>query len=492
MSSQLIASYKKSIATRDIVDMSGANNIFGTLGAGAFPVLSRMDFIPEDGASKTIQLTGNGDNHSAVWIGLGSKSMQFWAYVYCSPLAAVIDRLAEADTNGKIQFIDSETEVPMKREKINKVPKLLRIRRLLKKPNPWQTWEEFDGEQVVLCKIFGYCPVFAIGPSSLDKSFTKALININPLLATPEINDSFSPYKKNGLIKSWKLKIGDQSYDIPSSDILVIKDGFIGKVDNLGLPISKIEGMDFFVSNICAAMEADNVILKKKGPLGVFSYDPEKDIAGATPLMPDAKDQLQNDLRRYGLTVGQIQYVISKMPLKWNAMSFNLRDLMTKEIIRAGIDGICDRFAYPAELMSGKNATYENRNSSEKFLYQNNVIQFSLRRMAVYNNFFELEDTILNKDFNHLPVLQEDIVKAGEAYNYESQGLDIDWKAGMITWNQWQVQKGRDPVDGMDIYYPEYIERFPSMNIKPVVKIAEKQKKKNEKNTPSKNTGTKE
>ena len=466
-----IAGKRNIRASGSVVDLSGSKNIFGTLGQGAFPILSRMDFIPEDGNSNTIQLTGEGSNGSPVWIGLDTKQMQFWAYIYCSPLASVIDRLAEADTNGIVRFVDAEDGTPIKN--VNKNPRLLRIKKLLNKPNPWQTWEEFDAEQVVICKVFGYCPVFAVGPSGMDKSYTKALINLNPAICTPISNyDEFNLFedirqnKRRYLIKEWQLHIFGQTYNISSEDVILVKDGFVSKgVDHLGLPLSKIHGMDFFVSNICAAMEADNVLLKKKGPLGVFSYDPGKDMAGAVPLEPDAKDNLQKDLMRYGLTVGQIQYVISTMPVKWNAMSFNVRDLMTKETIRQAIDGICDRFGYPAELMSGKNATYENRNSSEKWVYNNNVIPFSLRRMTRYNEFFELEEVIIRKDFDHLPVLQEDIVKAGEAYKSEAEGLDIEWKAGMITWNQWQKAKGRDNVDGFDIYYPEYIKKFPQMNL---------------------------
>lgn len=465
------------------VDLSGANNIFGTLGAGAFPLATYgKDFIPKDDGGGIINLGGLTDGGSAKWIGLGSKQMQFWAYAFCTPLAAVIDRLAQADTNGILQFVDEDTNVPIKN--VNKIPRLSRIKALLKKPNPWQTWEEFEGEQVVLCKIFGYCPVFSVGPKGFDKSYTKALINLNPVYLTPQRNNEFSIYKSEGKIKSWTLNVLGNTYDIPSEDIMLIKDGFVTKTtDDLDLPMSKINGLDFAVSNFCASMEADNVILKKKGPLGVFSFDPGKDMAGTTPLDPEAKDALQEDLLQYGLTIGQIQYVVSKMPVKWSPISFNLRDLMTKEVSRAAMDLMCDRFDYPAELMSGKNATYENRNTSEKFLYQNNIIPYSLRRMTRYNNFFDLTSgVIIRKSYSHLPVLQEDIVKAGEAYLAESQGLDVDWKSGMITWNQWQIRKERDPVPGMDIYYPEYIKKFPSMDLN---------KQKDVKTPTPKDTGTK-
>lgn len=478
MSSQLIVSQKKDYATRSIVDMTGANSIFGTLGRGAWPILSRMGFIPEDNAGNTISLTGEGDSGTAKWIGLDTPIMQFWAYVYCSPLAGVIDRLAEADTNGKIKFINEETGVPLKN--VNKIPKLLRIKRLLKRPNPWQTWEQFDAEQVVLCKIFGCCPVWAIGPGLEDKSYTSAFVNLNRAMVTPVANTEFNFFdaikssKKVSKIKEWLLNVFGNTYTIPSSEIILIVDGFVSKTtDDLGLPLSKINGMDFAISNICAAMEADNVILKKKGPLGVFSFNPGKDMAGTTPYDPAAKDALQEDLRRYGLTIGQIQYIVSKLPVQFHAMSFNLRDLMTKETIRSGIDFICDRFGYPAELMSGKNATYENRNSSERWLYNNNVIPHSIRRMTIYNDFFQLEDIVLMKDYDDLPVLQEDIVKAGEASRNEAEALQIEWESGMITWNEWRIAKGRDPVAGMDIYYPEYIKEFPLMNKTKTVKNGE-------------------
>jgi hypothetical protein len=449
----------KQLAIREqTVNLTASNNLFGSIAGRQIGIGGGYDFVPADGIGNVIDLTGDSVNVNATWLGLSSKAMQFWAYNYCSPLAAVVDRLAEADANGIIEFVKEDGTT---NTKWRKNQKLVRIMRRMKNPNPWQTWEEFDSEQVVMCKIFGYCPVWAIGPSGMDKSWTKALINLNPFVWQPVRNTEFNYFSSKGSqITEWTASIGGESYRVPSSDILLIKDGFIdSRIGEFGLPISKVAGLDYFVSNICAAMEADNVLLKKKGPLGVFSHDPKPDIAGWTPLDPTEKDELQDDLKRYGLTFGQLQYVISKTPLKWNAMSFNLRDLMTKETVRQGIDGICDRFGYPAELMSGKNATYENRNSAEKFLYQNNVIPFSLRRMARYNEFFELEEDLLSLDYDHLPVLQEDVLNAGQAAEALSKSLDLDFKGGYITWNEWRRAKNMDAVAGMDIYYPEWAKK---------------------------------
>lgn len=445
------------LSVRSMVDLSASTNPFGTLGAGYLPISPAADFIPLDNQGGILDLLGNLTDIAPRWIGLSTPQKQYWAYLYCSPLAAVIDKLAEADTNGILQFVNPDGTI-RKTESINKSPKLLRIKNLLSKPNPLQTWQEFNSEQIVLCKIFGYCPVWAIRPKGMDKSFTKYLWNLSPYYARPTLDYEYDMMSDSNPLQYWSFNMYGRSYGlIQPEDVILVKDGYTSSINpGTGLPISKIEGLEFFISNICAAMEADNVLLKKKGPLGIFSYDPKPDMAGWTPMGTKDKDDLQSDLKNYGLTIGQLQYVISKIPIKWNSMSYNVSELMTKETVRQSIDGICDRFGYPAELMSGKNATYENRTSAEKFLYQTNVIPFSLRRMAKYAEWFELDDTKLALSYQHLPVLQEDIMHAGQAGKAQSEGLDLDWKNGLITWNEYRIELGWDEVPEGNIYYPEW------------------------------------
>lgn len=420
---------------------------------------SSVDFIPVDNNGETINLTGD---INPQWLGLSTHERQYWAYRYCSPLASVIDRLAEADTNGILEFLNEDGSTV---KNVSKIPLLSRIKKLMLRPNPTQTWHEFNAEQDVVCRIHGYCPVLPIIPVGQDASYATMLWNLDPKKVKPIANTNFDMFIEENAykIKEWVAVINGETLTFNNTDIFVVRDGFISDLDEkLGLPISKVQGLDYFVSNICAAAEADNVLLKKKGPLGVFSYDQKPDMAGLLPMDNDEKNEIQADLAKYGLTWDKLQYVISKVPLRWNAMSFNIRDLMTKETIRQAIDGICDRFGYPAELMSGKNATYENRSSAEKFLYQNNIIPFSLRKMEIYNIFFGLSKTQykLYMDYNHLPVLQEDILQAGQASKAEAQALEVEWLNGVITWNEWRVKRNMDKVSSMDIYYPEWVEKF--------------------------------
>ena len=133
--SRALALYKQSrgLSTRDQqTDLYGANNMFGTI-AGQYGRLgsfnSQFGFLPSDANGGTIDLTGDNIDVQARWLGLSSTQMQYWAYNYCAPLSTVIDRLAEADSNGRIEFRDSD-DATLKKEKVNKIPNLRRIKRL--------------------------------------------------------------------------------------------------------------------------------------------------------------------------------------------------------------------------------------------------------------------------------------------------------------------------------------------------------------------------
>src|SRR4051812_24799389 len=160
-------------------------NIFGTIGSKR-RAPTNMDFIPTDyngdaTVPRNVMFIKGGE---AVWLGLGTPEMQYWAYCYCSPLAAVIDREADCDINGKPLF--------MKGKKETSNPAATRMRKLIDRPNPIQTWEEFRGQQLVFKKIYGFCPVYAMIPAGLDPTFAQYLWNLNPYYAKPVRNEKFS------------------------------------------------------------------------------------------------------------------------------------------------------------------------------------------------------------------------------------------------------------------------------------------------------------
>lgn len=428
-------------------------NLFGTIASS--PLLpTNVDFIPWDRKSNVINIKGG----EAVWKGLHQPEMQYWAYCFCSPLASVIDRLSEADINGELVFID-------KKEDDAGGTAVKRLKKLLNRPNPLQTWFEFRAQQVAYKKIFGYCLVYDMRPAGME---TKYLWNICPRFATPIATDNYSIIRAEmgeSPIKEWQLDIFGQSYKIDARKIFILYDGFVERnMDNLGLPISKIAGLDFAISNICAAMEADNVLLRKKGPLGFISHAPTSDpVSGYNPMTDDEKQEVQSDLNQYGLTWAQWQYVITRHGVKWNPISFDIASLQTKETIRAATDAICDRFGYPAELMSGKNATYENRTSAERFLYNTIIIPQNKRDMHLYTiHFDELADVQIKGWYDDYPVLMDNKVAQGESMKFQTEAYHQQWLDKLITMNQYRTLVGLNTVKGEDFYWnsEEYIAKY--------------------------------
>lgn len=414
--------------------------------SGGMPLSTNMGFIPVDNKGDVL-LLNEMLKTGASWRTLQSKDQQYWAYMFCSPLASVIDRQTNADLNGEIEILKDDKDYDTSRY-------AKAVKNRLNAPNPLQDWYEFRAQQMIYKKIFGYCLMYTMEfASSPDRSFN-FLWNINPLYAEPEGNDKFSLAKSPNPIKQWNITFGYEYADnitIPAEKIIIFKDGYMDKTDYYGLPISKIAGLEWAISNICAAMEADNVLLRKKGPLGFISQDSSKDpVAGYIPLNSKEKQEIQDDLLKYGLSWSQWQYVVTRHGLRWNPMSFNVKDLDTKGTIREGIDMICDRFGYPAELMSGKNATYENRTSSERWLLNNVTIPENKRDMLKYTLYYDVNVTDY---FGDVPVLQDAVLANGQGLNYRTAALDVQYKSGIITKNQYLQALELDTVDDGDTYY---------------------------------------
>jgi len=417
------------------------NNLFGTIaGPNAFGRMSSdIDFIPTDSNGDIMRLRGQ----EAVWLGLRMPMQQKWAYDYCYPLASVIDRMAESDISGEVEILRSEGK-GKENEATN--PWSTRMRALLLNPNPLQSWEQFRGQQVAYKKTYGYCPVMPIVPAGFEDQpdYAKAIINLPPWLfkCTPTGKYLYQT-KIEEFVKEYSISIMGQTIVLPPSSIFILEDSFIQSFENnFLLPQSRLVGLDMAVSNLCAAMEADNVLLRKKGPLGFISHDAaatKDSVAGYIPMTNDQKKDIQADLAKYGMSWDQYQYVVSKIALKWIPMSFNVKELGTKETVLASARAICQRFGFPFVLFEDSDATYSNQESAHKKFYDNNVIPNNYRDMAKYNQFFKADENSCKicTDYSELAIFQEDELNAGRAMQAASTGLQISYVNDIITKNQW-------------------------------------------------------
>ena len=426
------------------------HNLFGTI-AGPQAFMNKavnVDFIPLDANGKTLQIKGQ----DACWLGLKNRLIQKYAYEYCYPVASVVDRLAEYDISGTIEILRLGGKG--KDDYLTGTWATLMNARLAQ-PNPLQSWEQFRGQQVVYKKVFGFCPVFPIVPAGMTPEYCTSIVNIPPWLfdakSTKEI--LFKSDIKE-IVKEYTINILGKPFTLTAEQIFILEDSFFQDEDaDFLLPQSRLVGLDMAVSNICAAMEADNVLLKKKGPLGVWSHDAaatKDSVAGYIPMTPSEKSELQQSLQQYGLSLTQWQHLISRTAVKYVAASYNVTELATKATIVAGEKAICHRFGFPYVLYEETDTTFANGTNAGKGVFQNNVIPNNKKDLTKYEKFFKAKENNakITCDYSSHAVLQEDELAKASAKLAMNNALEKEWLNNMITRNQYLTALGYDTLPG--------------------------------------------
>lgn len=450
-----VTGFVKSLSSQ--VDYSG---LASQLGGDGLPYLPGISYLaPVDSATYRGGSDGS-DNPFTYFMG-GKKSRGFKylgpgscidAYIKCPPISAVIDRKAQAYINGNTWILNSQG-------KESQTPDAKKLRKLFTNPNPLQSWRQFEAQGYIYQQLFGFTIVLPIKPFGFkDNIDATSLWNIPPsMIDIEETNKLFYQTDTQGVIKQIVLNYKGTRTLVNIADIMIMKD-FKPSFDSLIIPESRVRSVELPVSNIIGAYESRGVLINYRGALGILSHDPGNSQYAPIAISPDDKKQLQIDFRRYGLREQQWQFIVTSAALKWQQMGVPTKDLMLIEEVDSSIQAICDEFNYPYQLMStAKGTTFSNVKEGKQLLYQDAIIPESKSIYEQWNQFFgtsEMNITI-DKDYSHIPALQEDEVSKMNARKVRDDAMKIEWDNGLITLNQWRVANGEDPVIGGDLYIGE-------------------------------------
>ena len=385
------------------------------------------------------------------------------AYQTCAPLTSIINRKTQAYINGKTWVLNTQGK-----ESNNEVAK--RIRKLLHQPNPLQSGMQFEAQMYAYKQIFGYSLIFAPKPVGYTENVdSTALWNIPPfMLDIEETNKLFYQTDAKSIIKSIIINWKGERVPLPVESCFIVKD-FVPSFSNILFPESRIQSLAVPINNIIGAYESLNTLINFRGAQGFLS--PEKDPMGTVPLAGEDKESLQADFRRYGLKRGQWQVIIASASLKWQQMGYPTKDLMLIETIENAIQAVCDGYNYPFRLLSNNSSNSLGGTDAGIFnraLYQDTIIPEAMSDMEQWNNFFNTADynIIIDKDYSHVPVLQQDKKQAAEARKALNDALEKEWRNGMITLNQWLIKNGEDPMQDArgKLYFPEYVALYGDPN----------------------------
>jgi hypothetical protein len=342
---------------------------------------------------------------SAVWI---DTSKPFQNYVEIPELRTVIDKKAQMISNGTPRLIKVSDGTEVEQHWVLD---------LIKNPNPMQSWSDVMYSISVNDSL--YSSAFVYAPK---RSF--GIVNLFVPLATHkmQINTTGKSLKQmdsGGLIKDYVFNYNeDNKENLKVDEVIIIQttDGV-----NILNSVSKIESLKYPLSNIKAQYNKRNVLLENMGAIGILSTT-NSDLGGALPMSPEEKEKIQRDW--YNRSKDEI--IISENEVKWTPMSFKTKDLMLFEELKADKLAIIDAFGLNYYIFSNEDgSTYSNVNYGERLAYTNTIIPESKH---IYDNITEQlgldkEGLRLTATFDHIPVLQNDILQDAQAINYRTDAL---------------------------------------------------------------------
>lgn len=362
-----------------------------------------------------------------------------------SPLAALILKMAAMTINGEFSVRHAETDQPLRGSKKG-------WEKLLKQPNPLQTRAEFFTQLEAYTMLAGYCyvkPVYPLGYTDRPQELwilPPQFIKVEPIEDAPPFATEPTKLRRVWFVYKGKRKLLDETKlilfkDIGSSDI----------DDRTWLPVSRVKNLEYPVTTGIGTYESMQAMTYDRGASGILSNQ-SSDIHGHLDIDPDEKTDLQQHYKKtFGLTKDKMsRIIIASANLRWQPMTFNVKDLMLHEQHASCIKDICAMYGFPHRLLTiSEGATYNNQTEDKQSAYTDCIIPNSTARMEQWNiGLNTLDDGVcLKQTYDHLPILQGTKLDRGRGMTAMNNGWQILWNNGLCTKNQWLKGIGLPEID---------------------------------------------
>jgi len=349
----------------------------------------------------------------AVWI---DTSKAFQHYIEIPELRTVVNRKAKMISSGIPLLYNDKGEEVTEHWVLD----------LIKNPNPTQCWDEVIYSMAVNDALYStaflYAPKRSFGIVNLLLPLASHKMQINTSGRTLKQMDS------GGLIDSYVYNYTDEApQKLKFEEVIMLQttDGM-----NLLNPVSIIDSLKFPLSNIRAQYNKRNVLLENMGAIGILSAK-KSDIGGALPVTPEEKKKIQRDW--YNRSKDEV--LITETELQWNPMSYPTKDLMLFEELTADKLAVIDAFGLNYYVFSNENgSTFSNVRDGIRMAYTDTIIPESDK---IYDNLTEQlgldkEGLRLKAHFDHIPVLQKDMLESSQALNSRAEALNKIILSGVV------------------------------------------------------------
>lgn len=354
-------------------------------------------FIGKDRFTKTQTLNYNEILNATqpVWVSVGGQEAHLFNTT--PQLYFVILTKAQMYANGVFKHLD-KNGVEIENSEFVK---------LLNNPNPLQSRNEWLMEELIMTSVFGNSFVYSLKPfqSSLIPS---AMYNLpSGSMKVVPTGKMYQQTKIEDIIEKFVLIENSTETTFKTSDVIFSK---TQNPSNKLIGISPLVSIQMPISNIRGAYGFRNVLIEKKGAIGILSNQ-SKNEDGGIPLNGDERKNVEKQYAKdYGNGENQSKVIITSASLNWQPMTFPTKDLMLFEEISADLMSIIDTYGMNEYLFSKeKGSTFANLNEGKKMAYQDTIIPYANDFAQKLTDFFKLseknEKIVL--DYSHIEVLQE-------------------------------------------------------------------------------------
>jgi phage portal protein BeeE len=286
----------------------------------------------------------------------------------------------------------------------------------LEHPNVLQSRNEFFQQRDIQKSLYGNAFTYVLKGSSLQTN-PSAMWNLPPsLLKVVRTGKIFKETDVNEIVS--KVILDNQT---ANGEVYEFSDLWHSNTPNPEDPllgISPLVALKMPLSNIAESYKHRNVIMVKKGALGILSTDFKGD--GGVPLTQAERERIEKEYNRaYGVNNDQSSVIMSQSNLRWQPISYPTKDLMLFEEVDADFKTIIDMYGLNDNLFSfGKASTFSNLYEGIKLAYQDTIIPDAKDEVESLSNYLKLPDNeYLEADFSHLAILSEDGSKKAERLN---------------------------------------------------------------------------
>ena len=377
------------------------------------------------------------------WRSLSESYYLLQCYVQNPVVQATINIKANAFSNLKfvVKNLSDEEEIPLEQYTDEN------LKRLLLKPNPLQRRSEWLKQFKTNLEVFGNGYIYAstpLGFNNIDFDNITTLKNLPPYrmwakhgtmwLEATEIDEIIEYYRFRNF-DGKETQIQPQKV-MHLNDVNITHEQY-----QFTQGQSRLIGLQRPISNIDAAYESRNVMIERRGAIGMLTNDKRDGEMGAVPLKEEEIEEIQENYRKYGLQEHQYNLLISNQPLKYQKMAQNVRELMLFEEVEADAIAVANAYGVPELLVKYyiKGGTFNNLNVSERRLYDSTIIPETEEFMVALNDFLGTQEKGIKLlgSYAHVKVLQENQKEEAETHATNERAAASAFLMGAITYNQY-------------------------------------------------------